>query len=183
MNTKRDTLVSIFAAVLPGLAKKDGLPQGQSFVFSGGEVIAYNDRVMIHHPLPEELHSLVGAVKASELYRILVKMPAGVDVDVKITDSEFVIATSSIKAAARLDKEIVNKHGEVKIPEEFKAVPEGLLDGLHRASFSASTDLSKPLLTHVYASGNTVLSCDNKRVTIVTIPGETDSIFVPAPVS
>jgi DNA polymerase III sliding clamp (beta) subunit (PCNA family) len=182
MNAKRDTLVSIFAAVLPGLAKKDGLPQGQSFVFSGGEVITFNDRVTIHHPLPEELKSLTGAVKAGELYRILTKLPAGVDVDVKMTDAELIIATSSIKVQVRCDKEIVNRYASVEAPTAFKPVPEGLLDGLHRASFSASTDLSKPLLTHVYAKGDQVTSCDNKRVTIVTIPGDADPMFVPAPV-
>lgn len=182
MITKRDTLVNILGAVLPGLANKDKLPQAQSFIFTDGQVITYNDRLAIHHPLPADLAELQGAVRATELYKVLSKMPIGIDIDLTMTDAEVLIKTSTIQAKVRCEKEIVNQYSTVPIPEKFKKIPEGLLQAMQDASFSASTDLSKPLLVHLFVNGGKVTSCDNRRVTICQFKGKADKMFVPASV-
>lgn len=180
MKTNRDTIVAILGAVLPGLAKKDQLPQGQCFVFIDGEVITFNDRVAIHHPLPEEFSSIQGAVKATELYSILSKMPEGVLVDVSTTEAEMVLATASIQARIRMEADIVNRYASVAIPKKMIKVTEGMLEAVNRVSFSASTDLSKPFLTHVYVEGNRAIACDNHRVMICTFKGNVEPLFIPA---
>lgn len=182
MNVNRDVLLERLSAVLPGLAKKDGLPQSQCFVFADGEVITFNDRVTIHCPLPPEIRDLTGAVRAGELYKILSKIPTGTILDVTMAESQLLLTASSVKVEIRRDLEIVNKYTSVALPTSFKKCPLKLLKAIASAAFSASTDLSKPILTHVYVSGKHATSCDNKRVTIVTFDAEADTMFVPATV-
>lgn len=181
MKTKKEKIVGILGAVLPGLAKKDQLAQGQCFVFIDGQVITYNDRVAIHHPLPDELVDLHGAVKATELYSVLSKLPAGIDVDISMTEAEIVVATASVQARVRMEKDIVNKYAAVEIPSKFLKIPEGMLEAARFAAFSASTDLSKPFLTHVYTNENCATACDNHRIMVRKFKQKAPfSAFIPA---
>ena len=55
----------------PGLAKKEIIDRSTHFVFSGSEVLTYNDQICISHPLKLDF---VCSVPADDFFRIITNM-------------------------------------------------------------------------------------------------------------
>ena len=73
MSTNRKDLLKVLQLVRPGLAAKEIIEQSTSFIFTKGQVIAYNDEISVSHPVVKGL-DLDGAVQANELFALLNKL-------------------------------------------------------------------------------------------------------------
>ena len=181
MKFKRDDILAAFDAVLPGLGKRDIVPQAQSFVFYDGKVFTYNDRIAVSIPMPEGWEIEV-AVKANEMHRVLRKMDCDeVNIDLVTVEGgkELVITTSSDRLGIKIEMKMEKHHESISEPKEWIRLPEDFMAHLLRASFCASRSLAQPLLTYVHVKGTIVEALDNVRLLVQTINAEMPEFLVP----
>lgn len=158
MEIKREQLVEALAIVKPGLASKEFIEQSTFFAFVDGQVITYNDEICIVHPVDIDIE---GAVKADHLYQILSKFKEDV-ITIEITDSEIQIKCGKAKASLTLQEEIKLPVNEVlQKTSKWKKLPSDFIDGLSVVSPCCSTDMSRAILTCIYASESTLVGSDS----------------------
>jgi DNA polymerase III sliding clamp (beta) subunit (PCNA family) len=164
MKINRQELLTALGKVKPGLANKEMIEQSTSFAFMGEKIVTYNDEISISHPVKNL--NITGAVKAEELYKLLGKLKKD-EIEVEITDNEILLTSGKAKAGLTLQQEITLPLDEIEIgawkklpdPEEFKKALSFVL-------FSASKDMSRPILTclHIGKAGY-IEASDNQRLT------------------
>jgi len=101
MAVNRKELLTILGKVAPGLSNTEILEQSSSFIFMDGLVITFNDEISVSHPIP---YDWTGAVVAKELMTLLKKYKDD-EIEVNITQEEFLIKTKRGEAGIRLDEQ------------------------------------------------------------------------------
>ncbi len=180
MKTNRQALFDILNVLRPAVASKDIVEHANSFIFKDGLVWSYNDEIAISHPLPEGL-DLTGAVLAEPLIKLLDKIK---DEEILLTtdEKELRIKTKNSEAGIPLtvgDGFLVESI-PMPGPKEWKKISEEVLRALSLASRSASTDMSKPILTHVSIEKGRVVGCNNFGLTVYRIEGLEPLPLLPA---
>ena len=61
MKIEREELLKVLSAIRPGLAKKDIVEQATHFIFTGQEVLTYNDQICISYPFETDFECSVPA--------------------------------------------------------------------------------------------------------------------------
>lgn len=180
MLVNRKELLGVLESIQPGLARQEVLEQSSCFVFRKGRALTYNDEISISHPVSFDLE---GAVKADEFFRLLSKMKAD-EVDLSIDGKELLVKGKKTSAGICLEAEIQLPVDELKIPTEessWKKIPERFCEGLRFCMFSASTDMTKPVLTCLHIKEDFVETCDNFRLTRYTLGSKIKGeLLVPA---
>lgn len=165
MKTNRANLLAVLQAVKPGLANREILEQTTSFIFTGGQVLTYNDEVCCRHPLLPGLE-LEGAVQAKEMFALLNKM-TDEEIEIETTDKELKVRGSKTTAGIKLEiatsvDEVLQVLGD---PKDWAPLPEKFLAGLEFCQVSTGRDMTDPLLTCVCIDDRFVLSSDKRRIT------------------
>ena len=173
MKINREELLGILSAVQPGLAAKEIIEQSQSFLFKGGMVTTYNDEISVRHPIAFDLE---GVVKADELHKLLSKVKAK-ELEIEATENEFRIKSSRTKAGIRLETEFSLPIDEIADPKSWKPVPEGFLEGIKITRFSASSDMTRLVLTCIRIEGSVMETCDRYRLTRFKLKGKGAQTF------
>lgn len=179
MKTNKTELQNALNIVKAGLANKEIIEQMTSFAFIDGNVVTYNDEISVKHPLPGI--TITGAVKAEELYAIVSKFKAD-EIDVEITETEILLSCGKASAGLTLQSEILLPLDELKGKRKWQALPKNFGDMLAMASQSASSDMSRPVLTAVYLTADLLVSTDSYRISHV-IPAQPlpfTNILIPA---
>ena len=164
MKVNREKLREVLAKVQPGLAgKTEVIEQSQSFVFTDGRVMTFNDEIAVSAPLAS---GITGAVKGDELLKLLNKVTDEV-LELEAGEEELLFKGKKLRAGIRMETEITLPLEEIKPPpsEEFITLPETFSEGLRFCMFSASTDRDKQVLCCLKVEGQYILSCDNFRLT------------------
>lgn len=158
----KNKLQEALAIVKPGLSNKEILEQTTSFAFLKGRVVTYNDEISISHPV--EGIDFEGAIKAEELYGLLIKLNRD-EIDLEKDDDQIKIKCGRVKAGLRLETEInlplrklPKKWEELKNPEQFKTF-------VGMALRACSTDMSQPSMTCVnIKSDGAIIGSDGFRL-------------------
>lgn len=177
MKIKRSELLASLAAVQPGLAGcKSVIEQSQSFVFSNGRVATFNDEIAVGHPVNLDIS---GAVLAAPLYKLLSKMKDD-EVVAEIKDGEMRFKGARSSAGIRMEADVLLPLGELGEVQEWWELPPKFTDAIRLCLFSASSDMSKPVLCCIHANGEYVESCDNYRLTRCKVDNLGTELLIPA---
>ena len=169
--TNREQLLNILNTLRPAVATKDIVEHADSFIFKDGLAWSYNDEIAISHPLPEGL-DLAGAVLAVPLLKLLEKT-TGDEISLESDEKELRIQTKNSKAGIPL--KVADSFLVEAIPmpkqDDWNDIPEGMMKALSLAARSASADMSKPILTHVYIHDGLIIGCNNFGLTVCQVEG------------
>jgi DNA polymerase III sliding clamp (beta) subunit (PCNA family) len=182
MIIEKTTLMNVLESIKPGLAKKGIIEQFTHFVFTGEEVVTYNDEICISHPLKTDFTCSVPAVK---LYKTLSGIQGNASVTLKLEEDKFLILTATTKASFNTT---VEKDAEERIKmlgldqiQEWGRLPEEFIKGMFLCMFSASKDMTKGVATCVYWKNNCLISSDGIRISKYDLGIETGmNVFIPA---
>lgn len=159
MKINRANLLTILAAVKPGLASKDIVEQYVSFIFKGGRVYTYNEQVAISHPTE---CAFEGAVVAKEFYSILSKLKDA-EIELVIEGGELRVAGKNSKAGVRVQFEIDLPFDEIH-PTEWHVLSPDFAGAVNFASFCASKDTLDEILNCLHIKDDAVEACDRFRI-------------------
>lgn len=181
MILNRKDLLKIFDKIMPGIDKKDSLEGMSHFYFSGTNIITYNDRISIQHPLKTDFDLFV---KATDIYKILSKLKTD-DITLVGDKDKLNISCKTMKAnlATVSNDEVISRIKNVasslsKI--KWKKLPTNFISNLILCSYTASTQESDRTLTCVYVNGSDCVASDNNRISHAKMEEPVDELFVKA---
>lgn len=157
---KRKDILAILKAVKPALANKEIIEHSTSFIFKKGKVFTYNDEITISHPIPLKIK---GAVPAKELYDLLNSVDFD-NIKIKQKDTEILIEGEDFKAGISLTENTSIK--DIKLSDKnWSKLSNKFCQGLEFCIFSAGSDYSNLVLTHIHVANGFMESTDNYRLT------------------
>lgn len=165
MTGNKQELLSALLTVRPGLSERNAVEQSDSVALVDGVAITYNDFVSVRHPLPKAFADLSGAVRLTPFIGLLEAMEKD-DITITVSDNGFAIASGNTKATITVDADVRQPFSEVKIPSSWNELPSDFSEALEFASFSVSSDVSRPILCCVKIGGAVISSTDDDRVTM-----------------
>lgn len=175
----REELTKALTSTRAGLADKDIVEHSTSFVFTKGQVMTYNDAVSVRHPLDLEVE---GAVTAAPVLSFLSRA-TGEDVSIEQKEKELLLKCGRAKAGIPMVADVPEHLTKLSIPKKgWSALPLGFIEAIRFCLFTASKDMSKPILTNLHIEGSSVESSDNYRITRAKMgKGKMDGgILIPA---
>lgn len=161
MRVEREELLKRLEAVSAGLAKREIIEQSQCFVFTGGEVLTFNDEVAVRTKSP--LEGVEGAVQAAPLIALLRKLPEDT-LDVELAGEGLSIKGKGRRSTIRMESEVLLPVDGIEEPGEWRKLPDGLLEAVKTASSVCSTDESHFLLTCVHVAEDRVEASDDIQI-------------------
>jgi len=165
MKVQIKDLKTALKVVKAGLSSgKETTDQSGSFVFQDGMAYTYNDEVSVRAPFLTK--DISGAVGAKELVALVGKLK-GDECEIEFSDNELQVKCGRIKAGIRLEAEIHMPLQEIELPgkKEWIKVPDNFDKILKAVIFSASKDMSTPILTVIHCNGDFIESTDSDRAT------------------
>jgi len=181
MKIKTAELKKAIKSCLAGTSTKDLVVQMAHIVFTGEEILAYNDRVSVMIPFETGVSC---SVPAEDLNKVL----SGIsDKEIEISASEGEVCLSSDSTEAIISTEI-----ESRVVEEFfkgvdfdemdwKELPGNFLDQIALARLSASTNaLDSNNLFCVHIKGKSISAGDGHRLSLLTLDLKMEEILIPA---
>ena len=182
MKIKREELKAICAAVKPALATREVIEQMGHFIFTGHEIVTYNDKMCIHYPLETDFEC---SVRAKDFYEILLKDDSEA-VRLKKKDNYLHMTSPTLKSKTNtvVEEEIGDLleelHRQVKEEAEFKSIPDNFIEAISFCVFSAAKDVTWGALTCLLVSGENVFSSDNLRVSHYKMSDKMDRFLLAA---
>ncbi len=165
MQIIKQRLMDILNDLRPGLAKKDVIEQATHFLFTGEEIVSYNDRICIMYPFETDF---ICSVKGEELYKII-SGAYGEFLEVNLKKDQLRIAgtktnagLSILVAEPRVEHIIETMKKEAKIVKWMK-LPENFTKGAFLCMFSTARDLTRGILTCVHFDKDLIISTDGLR--------------------
>ncbi len=180
MKINTTELRKALSAVKPAVTQNEIIEQSTSFAFVNKYVIAFNNEILIKHPIKNM--DITGAIKADILYKLLNKIKAD-EIDIAITEKEIIFKSGKAKAGLAIQSEIKLPLDEVTTATEWVPIPEKFISALVFTKGSASKDTSRPVLMNVHITPNGIIeSSDGFRITRVNINEIpiTDEFLIPA---
>ena len=169
MKIQKADLLQALNAVKPGLATKTVIQQMENVLFTGQDMITYNDQICVLYPFETDF---TASVNYNDLYKIANKV-ATEDLEVTLVDNELRIKTKSTKAGLlivegdeindsinELVSQLPNDDNEFKWQELYKDFMEGALLCIP----ASSHDMSQGTLACLYTNGSDLICTDNLRV-------------------
>jgi len=179
MKLAREKLLDVLNLVKPGLGANANIEQMGHFIFTGDDVVTYNDRIFISHPFETDF---VTSVPSMELHKILSKISSK-QISMKVKGNKIKVETRSTSIGlATLEEDqiisVVKKLNKQIKKEQWHSLPKDVLEALKLTVFSASKDASTAALTCIKVIGNKVLACDNYRAAMYTLKKKVKSNFL-----
>jgi DNA polymerase III sliding clamp (beta) subunit (PCNA family) len=182
MKIKTDLLKEILLKVKPGLASKGIVEQATHFIFTGEEVLTYNDRISISYPLKTDFGDC--SVPAEVLYNI-VKDLKGKETEIVLEKDQLLLKSGKTKVGINvsMDDSIMSLVDAMSLPDDdsWNPLTQEFIDGLKLCIFSASTDVSVQYLTCISVEGNRLVSGDELRISEFVMKNKLpDKFLIPA---
>lgn len=179
---QKQELLKALEAVKPGLASKEMIEQTTSFAFMENRVVTFNDEVSVFYPIDI---GITGAVRAEEFYSLLNKIRTKKDDAIELIqkENEIRVVGKKITAGIKLQSEINLPLDEVdEVDDKWNLVPKELMNALKLCVFSASKDMSRPILTCLCCdkTNEAVYASDSYRVAKASVPKLKQSFTIPA---
>lgn len=178
MKINRKELLGVLASLRPGLSSKDIIEQSNSFMFCNGTVYCYNDLIAISHPFDVGFEGSVNQT----FYEILNKLSEDeVDITINEEKSKVQIKGKSSKSNIVLDSTVKISLDNIQIPKKWNDLPEDFIEAMKTCIFSASRNMTYPILTCLHVTSGFVESCDGARFTRFTFNNGkmNDEILIP----
>lgn len=160
---KKEEILTKLNSIKAGLSNKDIMQFGKSFIFSGTEVISFNDQISIGIEMKTDFTCMV---PADELLKVIAKTKKD---DIEITFNEGVLDIKSGKLSSQLKcsqenlaEFLLQLRPESKM--KWNVLPKDFFDAVLMTVFSASSDMTKPYLTCLNIKKDRIISSDNLRV-------------------
>ncbi|MGO9378501.1 MAG: hypothetical protein ACLP29_08095 [Dissulfurispiraceae bacterium] len=174
MKVNRAALLRALRNVKPALGKTvqtatGNQDFGRHFIFSDGQVCAYNGELYISTPLPEGL-DFEGALPAKELADLVGKKKT-VDIEVSAERKKLFLGADEMKARLVRDSKIKSSVWDLVQPakDSWVKVPADFQEKLKLCLFTASKSKNNPILTCVHWQNQILETCDNSRITRCTL--------------
>lgn len=180
MQINRHQLQTALNLVTAGLSKLNSSEQMQHFIFTGENVVTYNDFICVSHPFKTDFkHS----VNSDDLLKILNKISSET-IEINLEDTTLIVKTAKTKAklVSNVEDTISELISELEsqVQDEWSALPEDFIEGAYLCMFSASKDMTLGTLTCLNITGNKMYSCDNVRMSSYEMSGEMEDILIQA---
>lgn len=181
MQIKKDTLLSMLNISKIAVAGSEHVEQLTHFIFSGDEIITFNNRMAVFYPFKTDFQC---SVRHDLFYKQLTKFTSN-EINITLSGSKIVMQGLNEKAmlSVILDKDdeifkilhsIQNDHVDsLRIP-----VPENFNKAMSFSAFSASKDASDGVLGCVCVNGDKVYSTDNHRASEYKLHGNIGERFL-----
>ena len=170
---ERQTLLTSLKKCLPGIEKNASIiPGADTFLFSGGKVHAYNDKIAISTPIDVGFE---GSVKALDLFRLLSRF-ASLTVELDVREGKLYLAAGRTKANLVLLNSVVDKYITAMNLDvlQWKPVPVDFTDALRLCRISDN----KTPLQGFCSNGNSIYATDSSRISAFTLSAEMDPFWV-----
>lgn len=176
-NVKRSELLKVLDIASIGLTTKAILEQSDSFVFSNGRVITFNDSVFVRAKVPVPFNAVV---PASDFLTILNAMPDE-DLDIALCEHEVVVKGKRRTAGISCSEENRLAIDTIPDPAEWAEIGEGVQGILKQAARVCGVDETLPNTTVVHVTPDLIEACDNFRFFRCTLStGFAKDVKVPA---
>ena len=159
MNVNREALLKSLKVAGIGLTGREILEQSNSFVFHGGEVVSFNDEVLVRAPSPLAIDAVV---VAEDFLKLLARFPDE-DIEIQKRESEIVIKGKRKSAGISCSNEFLLPYDSVPKPEGWSKITEGLLGRMQQAARTCGRDAAQYQTTCVHLTSTVVEACDNYR--------------------
>jgi len=181
MKTNKSEVLKVLEKAKPGLSTNEIIQGADSFLFTGKEILTFNDQVCNRVHFKTEFK---GSVKAEPFFKILQKMKPDKDGNIRISLKDDTLVLQSKKAKAGigiiLDGTLpIEELGEFPKDKDFKSVPSNFITGLSMSSFCASTDAVEPILNCVCVKSDFIKSTDSYRAFAFTLNKKMKSFLIP----
>lgn len=173
MKINRLEFIDILQKIRPGLGKKDIVEQTTHFIFTGKNLLTYNDQISISYPFRSKIKC---SVPADEFYKILNEIDCD-DLEISLEESILYFETKKVKVQLSVNLEI-DKALLIEVNEDWKRLPSNFAESISFCSFSASKDMTHPVLTCLYINGQHVVSSDNYRISQYYMKGKMKDTFL-----
>ncbi len=181
MKIKTAELKKAIKSCLAGTSTKDLVVQMAHIVFTGEEILAYNDRVSIMIPFETGVSC---SVPAEDLNKIL----SGIsDKEIEISAGEGEVAFHSKSTEAIISTEIESRVVEdffksVDFDEmDWKELPKNFLDQITLARLSASSNaLDSNNLFCIHVKGKKISAGDGHRLSLLSLDSKMEEVLIPA---
>ena len=182
MKIKRSELLQALNAVKPGLATKSVVQQMEHVIFTGQDIITYNEQTGILYPFETEFEA---SVNYNDLYKIITKIKKD-EIDLTVEGSELLITTKTTKAGlvtmntGEIDESLnglINQLPDEENGLEWQNLPSDFIDGALLCIPATSRDLSQGTLACLYVNGTNMICSDNQRVSWYELSEAVDAEF------
>lgn len=165
MKINRQELINILNSIKPGLSKKAIVEQATHFIFTGHEIITYNDRICIIYPFTTDFSC---SVPAEEFYKILSNIHRE-EISIDYKEQKLYIKAKGINAGIVTDTgdsilkmvDILDLDYAIEFQND---IPEDFIHGMSMCMFSASKDMTIPVLSCLFVNGKNIASTDDYRI-------------------
>ena len=174
MDVKRKELLSALQKCMPGVETGAVLLEGaDTFIFSDGKILTYNDHVSVTVPFIADASKLevsdevlTGAVKAKEFYKLLSKLNND---ELKIVQSEnsWILKCGAAKAELTLLESTILERAKglsVEI-KEWKPLSEFFNDALQQCQFTSN----RSAMSGIILKDGLMMSTDEMRINLYSI--------------
>ncbi len=181
MKINRKELLNILDEIKSGADTKNVVGSLGYYLFTGKDIITYNDKISIQHPLKTDFNLLV---KANDFYKIISKIKDDT-ISLGENDGKLGISCKSAKIilASIYDEELNDriKHITKSLNStKWEELPGNFIESVLVCSFTASTQESDGTLTCVYVNENTCVASDNNRISFADLDKDIDEMFIKA---
>jgi len=181
MKIKTKELLSILEMLRPGVDTKDIVESMTYYLFSGTDVITYNNKISIQHPFETDFSLFV---KANDLYKLLTKTTVET---ITLSENNEKLNVSSKKFKANLstikDEEVSTRIANVANSlknANWHSLPDNFCPSISLCSFTASTQESDGTMTCVNVDGVDCTASDNNRISHAVLNSDVDAMLIKA---
>jgi len=181
MVLNRKKLLEILKKVKPGIADKDIVEAMTYLYFSGKEVVTYNDKISIKHPLETDFNLFI---KADDMYKIVSLSKAE---EFNLTEKENKLNIRSknmnVNLTTIIDEEIVDRIGLIRKSLDKKKwikLPENFMECAKLCSFAASKTEAESTLSSIYVNGKDCMAFNNDQFASAELKGTVKEFFFKA---
>jgi len=169
MKIKRSELLEALNAVKPGLATKTVVQQMEHVIFTGQDIVTYNEQTGILYPFETDFEA---SVNYNDLYKIITKIKKD-EVELTVEESELLITTKTTKAGLvtmttdEIDESLdglINQLPNEVNGLDWQDIPSDFIDGALLCIPAVSQDLSQGTLACLYINNDNLICTDNQRI-------------------
>jgi len=157
MKINRKQFLAELQSVQSGLAPKEIIEQSSCFVFTGEDVMTFNDDIACTQTSQLKIK---GAIKAKTLMSMLEKW-VDEEIDVELVENELMIKGARRKAALIMEAEVLLPVDEIELPKNWKDLPPEFADAVHMVKSCAGEDPSNFALSCIHLHPEWMEACDN----------------------
>lgn len=168
MKVDKTKLLNILTTIKPGLNKNDYVEHGNNFIFTGKEIITYNDEIAISYPYESNLDC---SVPADKFYKLISNINTQSFIMIQ-KDNNLEIRSSGLKAEILISyyKDIIELIKPSNIDMKWTKLPDNFKKGIELCLFSLSDNCAiRPGLECLFINHQQIISCDNYRMSQYTL--------------